>query len=351
MVKHWKIVTMIVLLCITTIMIIFLFNSRNHSKNTNQLQLIFAIDIIRHGDRTPIDHVPYFSNHWLNTDKGVLTQKGKDESLILGQELANYYMLQKKLLPEQYNATDISIKTSKRQRTRETAEQILKGMYPNITNIKINSPTTNNPLLPDSFSHQSLLNSFYKNTSQSTINEINKTITEVNQMLDTDFTIEDIGKIDDNIKVNEEHNIKRPNKLPQKYYTKLNTLGTIALINAMKSPEMSCISGFPLANNILILLNKAQINQQPKYVLYVTHDIMMWGLLNLITGKQIETLLPYLAKIRIELFQDSSKTLYVKLSNDDKIIKLCNAELCRLDTFQTHINKNLKTCYKLPSYA
>lgn len=173
------------------------------------------------------------------------------------------------------------------------------------------------------------------------------TIREVNEVLDTNFTLNDLGIIDDNIKVNEAHNITLSKKLPKSYYTKLDILGTIALINAMKSTALSCKVGLPLANNIVNLLNEFIITHKQKYILYITHDIMMWGLINLMLGKTTDAHPPYLAEMRVELFQDISKKLYVKISYNDKIIKPCGTTFCKFDKFQTYINKNLQTCYNL----
>ena len=325
----------------------FVYQKQKTADNKVALHLVFAIDIIRHGDRTPIDHLPYFSNHWLKHKKGVLTKKGQKKSQELGKKLAQYYIYQRALLPKTYKEQDILIQTSKRQRTIDTAKNIIEGMYPEAKGIKIKSPETNNPLLPDLYSFNDLMKPFYKNTPKHTIQEMKETIKEVNQILQTNFTLNDIGKIDDNIKVNEAYHISPPKKLPKSYYTKLNVFGTIAIINAMKSTSLSCKAGLPLANNIIALLNEFTIKRKEKHILYVTHDIMMWGLLNLISGKTTDTHPPYLADIRVELFRGTSKELYVRLSYNNKIIKPCGTTFCKLDKFQTYINKNLQPCYNL----
>ncbi len=344
--KSFKfIISVIVTLFIITLLMFFIYNKQKNIDNKTDLHLVFAIDIIRHGDRTPIDYIPCFSNHWLKHDKGILTQKGQKDSQKLGRRLAQYYISQRKLLPNKYSEKDIFIQTSKRNRTIDTAKNIIKGMYPNSSNIQIESPSKNNPLRPESYSYNDPLKAFYQNTPQKTIREIKDTIREINKILDTNFTISDIGKIDDNIKVNGEHNVTPSKKLPKTYYTKLNVFGTIALINAMKSTEVSCKAGLPLANNLTTLLNEFTIKHKQKYVLYITHDFMMWALLNLIYGTPIDTPPQYLADIRIELFRGTSKELYVRLSYNNKIIQPCGTTFCRLDTFQTYINKKLQPCY------
>ena len=73
---------------------------------------------------------------------------------------------------KKYDTNDIIIKTSKRHRTIDTAKYIIKGMYPNASNPYIESPTKDNPLLPDAYSHNDLLEPFYQNTPQKIIQEI-----------------------------------------------------------------------------------------------------------------------------------------------------------------------------------
>lgn len=346
--KNFKFISsVIVTLVVITLLMFFVYNKQKNIDNRTALHLVFAIDIIRHGDRTPISHLPHFSNHWLKHKKGVLTTKGQKESQELGKKLAQYYISQRSLLPKTYKEQDILIQTSKRQRTVDTAKNIMEGMYPEAKDIKITSPEINNPLLPDTYLYNDSLKAFHQNTSQKTIHEMKNAIREINKILKTDLTINDIGKIDDNIKVNEEHNITTSKKIPKELLTKLNVFGTIALINAMKSTELSCKAGLPLANNVITLLNEFTITHRQKYVLYITHDFMMWALLNLLHGSPIDTHPPYLANLRIELFQNTSKQLYIKLSYNNKVLKPCGTTFCKLNKFQTYINKNLQPCYNL----
>lgn len=346
--KNFKFISsVIVTLVIITLLMFFVYNKQKNIDNKTALHLVFAIDIIRHGDRTPLTYVPYFSNHWLQYPKSTLTIKGQQESKQLGQKLAKYYIRQRKFLPNKCNENKILIQTTKAQRTKDTAKNIIQGLYPDATNINIESPTANNPLLPEAYSHNHLLRSFYKNTSQKTLREMKDTIKEVNKILNTNFTLDDLEIIHDSIKVNEAHNITPSKKLPQAYHTKLDIQGTIALHNAIKSTSLSCTASLPLANNIIELLNEFTIKRKEQYILYVTHDIMVWGLLNLISGKTTDNHPPYLADIRVELFRGISKELYVRLSYNNKIIKPCGTTFCKLDKFQTYINKNLQTCYNL----
>jgi acid phosphatase len=311
------------------------------------LQLIFAIDIIRHGDRTPIHDLLFFSEHWKDKEKGILTEKGENEAFELGRIIKNYYITQTKLLPEKFSNELIAVKSSNTQRTIKTAEQIIKGMYPDAQNIKIeNYPKNQDPLLPHNFSFDHVRKSFYQQAPKETIIKIESLIKDINTKLGTNFITEDIGKIADNVKINEKHNIKQKNNLPQEYYAQIKTLGSLAKIKGLSSLETSCIAALPLADNILELLDKASKFPEPKYILYTSHDVILMGFLNLINNHHIDP--DYLARVQVELFQNTlSQQMFVKLSYNNTPIMICNTEYCTLQTFIETIKTRLNLCSDL----
>jgi lysosomal acid phosphatase len=80
---------------------IFLLAATNVFANET---LVFAIDLIRHGDRTPIYQVPKSPYFW-QEGLGGLTAKGIEQEIQLGKQLRKEYIDQHQLLPRSYNSS------------------------------------------------------------------------------------------------------------------------------------------------------------------------------------------------------------------------------------------------------
>lgn len=86
-----------------------------------QEKLLFTIDIIRHGDRTPQITIPAIPYHW-TVGLGQLTPTGMFQAYQLGQRLRNIYIDQTHLLPAHYDAETIYIQSTDYERTLMTAQ-------------------------------------------------------------------------------------------------------------------------------------------------------------------------------------------------------------------------------------
>ena len=133
--------------------------------------------------------------------------------------------------------------------------------------------------------------------------------------------------------------------MSKNHFIKIQDFGKMARINGFKSLKTSCAAGLPLATNISTLIQTNTPNQEQQYILYVTHDAMIMGLLNLIANKSIDP--EYLARIQFEILQDISKNIYVKMMYNNSVIKLCGTNLCDIKTFQSHMNKAIHSCDNL----
>lgn len=93
-------------------------------------QLLFVSTILRHGARNMI-----FGNHILTDDEkfthnpGRLTDVGKHQLYLLGNQLGRYYIEHKKFLPPLYDPRLITVRTSALNRTIESVQGLLTGMY------------------------------------------------------------------------------------------------------------------------------------------------------------------------------------------------------------------------------
>lgn len=109
------------------ILFILLFISTAFANNS--YQLIFAVDFIRHGDRTPLFTIPNDSFKW-EQSLGELTPKGMQQLYTIGKSLRKTYVQRYHLLPAQYTANTMYVRSSDYNRTLMSAESLLLGFYP-----------------------------------------------------------------------------------------------------------------------------------------------------------------------------------------------------------------------------
>ncbi len=96
-------------------------------------KLVFAIDLIRHGDRTPIITIPTALNKW-QEGPGQLTTIGMQQEYNLGVKLRQRYVDKEQLLPAQYQPATLYARSTDVDRTLMSAASFLMGLYPASTN-------------------------------------------------------------------------------------------------------------------------------------------------------------------------------------------------------------------------
>lgn len=91
--------------------------------------LVFAVDIVRHGDRTSGLIIPKATHQWA---EGVeqLTARGMQQTSQLGALFRKKYVHKYHLLPEHYQNGTMLVFSTDYDRTLMSAESILLGLYP-----------------------------------------------------------------------------------------------------------------------------------------------------------------------------------------------------------------------------
>ncbi|XP_076803116.1 lysophosphatidic acid phosphatase type 6-like [Clavelina lepadiformis] len=133
--------------------------------NTKLMKMVFIIT--RHGRRTPcfpesffyMKYQPFQLEHPPNTyipvecvcneakknraisvnEEGILgqlTKQGAEDQFELGETLRQRYIIEKKLLTDEFDKNDVMVRSSRRKRTFESARCVLAGMYPNYNDNK-----------------------------------------------------------------------------------------------------------------------------------------------------------------------------------------------------------------------
>lgn len=110
-------------------------------------QLIFALDLIRHGARTASADIPTAPHSW-SEGRGQLTALGMQQIHQLGLKLNQRYRMDSQLLSINYQANTIYIRSTDYDRTIMSAESLLMGLYPLGTGPALPDST---PALPSNF--------------------------------------------------------------------------------------------------------------------------------------------------------------------------------------------------------
>jgi len=98
------------------------------------LKLIYAVDVIRHGARAPIQLMPNAAAqyHW-QSNPGQLLPIGFHEVYLLGVNARHYYINRKHFLPADYSSsllTQITLYSTDMNRTLQSAQAFSQGFYP-----------------------------------------------------------------------------------------------------------------------------------------------------------------------------------------------------------------------------
>ncbi|ASG67068.1 hypothetical protein fh0823_21350 [Francisella halioticida] len=85
--------------------------------------------ITRHGDRAPFANIKNANYKW-GISLSELTPIGMNQEYNLGKQLRKRYIEQLRLLPKDYQSQSIYVLSSPTNRTVESAQSLLMGLYP-----------------------------------------------------------------------------------------------------------------------------------------------------------------------------------------------------------------------------
>lgn len=92
-------------------------------------RLLAAIELCRHGARTPLSKQPWDGERWAD-GPGQLISEGMRQHYLIGKELRNRYIIGHKLLQLKYLQSEIYVVSSDFNRTLMSAQSQLQGLYP-----------------------------------------------------------------------------------------------------------------------------------------------------------------------------------------------------------------------------
>ncbi len=329
-------------------------------------KLIFAIDLVRHGDRTPLIDSPEMQKIWPYGTKQ-LTPKGMRQAYELGKVLRHRYVNEYHLLPEQYDINLMRVRASSTARTMMTAQSVLLGLYPLGTGPRLNEsvhalpeglqpipintvPREQDNLLVPNYNqekHQQLLEAYLFNTPEWIQKEklLRPNYENWGRALGIHIrSLLDLIYVSDRLYIEKLYGIHLPTGLQVKDAETMMDAGKWALLRIFNHPKFALIGGNALAQTIKQEISLAVEQKRTlKYLLFVAHDTTLSAQLNLL-GQTIDDVPPYASNIHYALFDKGASDYEVRITYNQKplYIKQCGGTSCTLDAFIRLIDEKLQ---------
>lgn len=325
-----------------------------------QGQLIFAIDLVRHGDRTPLIASPGMQQIWPQ-GVGQLTPKGMHQEFELGKILRERYVNQTHLLPPNYDTNSMNVRSSAMPRTMMSAQSLLFGLYPLGTGPSLNTTTFALPegfqpipintvpreqdslLIPnhDKALYKKLLEAYILNQPEwiQKDQELKDKYPQWSKIAGIQITnLFELIYFSDRLMIERLYDIPIPVGLQQKEAARIIEAGRWASMNIANHPKLAAMVGSRLAQAITQEFKITTEQSRPlKYLLFVAHDTTIAAQLSLL-GQSIDDI-PYTSQINYSLF-DMGSNYEVRVTFNQKplIIEECGGNSCSLDDFINLVN-------------
>ncbi len=333
-----------------------------------QEKLIFTVTLIRHGDRTPVYAIETSPHEW-KIGLGELTAHGMNQEFKLGSELRKRYIEQSGLLSPQYINNSIYVRSTDFNRTINSAQSLLAGLYPLgfgpiYNNITPALPAAQQPIpirtLPKDQDNLLLAKDNYIKQFRAmgeqyvfTSNSWN----EANKKYETNFNrwsnifgeniknLRDLIPIGDNLNVRMLNNISLPKGISKTEAEEIIKISNWAMAQEFKPRNISYFLAKEFLEKLITDLEKAIEDKQPyKYILYSAHDSTILPVMSAI-GLPLEYTPPYASNISFELY-NSNNDYFVNMRFNGKDLYFPNTEqqMCTFEKFKKEVfPENIKT--------
>lgn len=332
----------------------------------SQGKLVFVSLITRHGDRAPFANIKNANYDW-GTSLSELTPIGMNQEYNLGRQLRKRYVEQFKLLPKNYQNQSIYVLSSHTNRTVESAQSLLMGLYPPGTGpvlgngkaaikdrvqlIPIMTLSSDSKLIEFPYpKYLAVLKKYVYNSPawQAKTKEVAPDFAKWQKILGNKISgLDDVLVIGDVLTVAKAHDKPLPKGLSQKDANKIISLTSWGLAQQFKSQKVSYIMGGQLTNRIIRDLDKAALGKSKyKMTYYSGHDLTLLEIMGTL-GVPLAEAPGYASNLQFELYKDSSNYT-VKLRYDGKYVRLpimnkddsCTLEA--LEKYMQGINKKFQ---------
>ncbi len=307
--------------------------------------VIFAIDIIRHGDRTPIKEMSNDSYLWPE-GLGELTALGMHQEFTLGQKLRKLYVQQYGLLPNNYTGATLYVRSSDYNRTLMSAQAALLGLYPLGSGpllVKQKSPalpmqyqpipihtipqSDDSMLIPKQnqpeFKH--LITKYVINTKAWQEKSRQYRVKLQGWSKVTGMRLQDLQQLTslgDNLRIRMLHGVALPHGITNQDRDQIIELANWITTRIYGQYEVGAYGSRDLRLAISKYLTNAAESTDPilKYVLFSAHDSTLMAIMSALS-QPLATIPPYASDLRILLLKDQSN-YSIELSFNEQKIKL-----------------------------
>ncbi|HBB7078151.1 histidine phosphatase family protein [Legionella pneumophila serogroup 1] len=331
-----------------------------------QDKLIFAVDIIRHGDRTPIVALPTVNYQW-QEGLGQLTAEGMQQEYKMGVAFRKKYIEESHLLPEHYEYGTIYVRSTDYARTLMSAQSLLMGLYPPGTGPSIPAGTS---ALPHAFQpvpvfsapsnydeviiqqvdrqeRKKLMEQYVFSTRewQQKNNELKEKYPLWSRLTGINInTLEDLETVGHTLYVHQIHNAPMPEGLASNDIETIINSAEWAFMAQEKPQQIANVYSSKLMTNIADYLNSGSMKKSKlKYVLLSAHDTTIASVLSFL-GAPLEKSPPYASNVNFSLYDNGANYYTVKITYNGNpvLIPACGGSVCELQQLinLVHDSKN-----------
>lgn len=318
------------------------------------------IVITRHGSRAPFGNFQKNPYKWPVPNEQ-LTPLGIQEEYELGQALRERYITNLQLMSDTYEDGTINALASYSDRTIQSAQALLIGLYPpgtgpvtvygkdalpdKIQIVPIRTVSSDSILFMRNYeTYITILKKYVYNSEawQEKNKELESNYKKWSEITGTPINnLADLLNVGDVLICAKTQNLPLPEGLSEKDAEIIINATNWGLAEQFKNMDVSYLMGSEMLNKITSdLQNKAEGKDHYKMYLYSGHDITILPLMALF-GTPMKTDPKYAANLVIELYKDGTQNL-VKVRYDGKYVKLpmMNGESsCTLETFIKNVEE------------
>lgn len=324
-------------------------------------KLVFALDLIRHGDRTPTRTIPAAPHHWAE-GLGQLTPQGMQQIFQLGEQFRKKYVMEHHLLPYQYHADTIMVSSTDVKRTLMSAQVFLLGLYPLGTGPYI--PDPKRAALPAAYQPvpiHHIKNKMVHPTSNIKLKKLfekyvysQKEWREKNASLEkyyprwskaTGIKITDLHQLiglGDTLEIYRIHHIDLPDGLSDEDATTIIDAGHWALAAKYKPKIIGDYTGHQLLAHIGAYIDQASQQTFPlTYVFMSAHDATILSILSALQAP-LQTKPSYASDVNFALYENGPNKYQVEISYNGAPVDIpgCGGHSCSLMQFMDIIAKS-----------